>query len=392
MAGRLSLFGLLLAWVSTLLTRVTAIEPGKPAFVFPFYDSQNKGDISEFYLEDVIIATYVNCDDLTNFQCWCGDDISRSLDGDGMWKILEGVGYLGPNASQAVVLKKLGKDIDFQFTCGFGLSTTTDALPWSGSMFRLQNKPRPGGPRTFGLEQAIEPTRTFSNYQPFRTFAGDSSWKDFNEITGPIEASFVDLNSPAPTSTTSSTPSSTNPSISSATSSDSTPQSTASTPSSAGAAAPSSSETGTSSSVGQDPSPNKGGLSTGAKAGIGAGGGVAAIAIVVLAFLLWRQRKRRSAAGTAASNTTGVEGGRREEVQEKGTGHFSPGPVSPVSSGFPRSPASPELGGDTHFYRNTLDSETIAGMKEKSHGLGPETERYELGGGGGGWHGRAELP
>lgn len=28
----------------------------------------------------------VNCDDLTNFQCWCGDDISRSLDGDGMWK------------------------------------------------------------------------------------------------------------------------------------------------------------------------------------------------------------------------------------------------------------------------------------------------------------------
>lgn len=239
-------------------------------------------------------------------------------------------------------------------------------------MFRLQNKPRPGGPLTFGLDKAIAPTTTISSYKPSTTLAGDDSWKEFNEISGPIDASFVAITSSTPLST----PLSIAASISSTSLSEVRPQSTASTPSPPSAAPPSSSETGTSSSTGQDSSPEKGGLTTGAKAGIGAGGAVAVIAIAVLAFLLWRQRRRRSTAATAASNTAGVERGGREEVQEKEAAYFSP-----------------ELGGETKFYGNELDGRNVAGIKEQPHDLGIGTKRYELGDGGqGGWQGRTELP
>ena len=90
MEDRLTFLGRLL-WlssVSTLLTCVMAEDaPKKATWIFPYdrgYDYE--GGKSVFYLGDTIIATYVNCDGMTNFACWCGDDGSGGLAGDDIWK------------------------------------------------------------------------------------------------------------------------------------------------------------------------------------------------------------------------------------------------------------------------------------------------------------------
>lgn len=207
----------------------------------------------------------------------------------------------------------------------------------------------------------IAPTTTFGNYRPFSTFDGDHYYNDFNGIGGPIDASFVALSTSTSSTTTESI----------ASSPTATTQSTASTTSSSGAS-PISSEAGTNMDPGQDSSAKKGGLSTGAIAGIGAGAAVLVIAIAVLTFFFfWRRRKSRLAAAAAANNAAAGDA-----EQDKGAGYFKA-----------------ELEDNPKPHGNELDGSSEAETKDKPHELGPGTERYELGSGGEeGLHRRVELP
>ena len=390
---------LLLCWVSTTLTRDASEECD---VIYPGTD-YNSVVQSEYYLEDTIIVTYYNCDNYTFFSVWCSDS-DGGVAGDNIWKgkvsarstlmcsrnealkapftllpclvpssvscyrrsrltdslhfpVLDGKGYLGPNASVPIKLQRTGKEYDVG-SCGFGIGTTNNTLPWD-AVFKLQNKPRPGGPLTFGLEKKISDTYTGSDYAPFTKLDEVDPYAGYNGVAT-VEAEFVTLSSSSSGTTT--------------TSSTTSPTSSAqATTTQSGFPSLNTSSAGGTTNADEGSGAKKGGLSTGAIAGIGAGAAVLVIAIAALAFFFfWRRRKNRLAARSDANNAPG-EG----EGQDQGAGYLKA-----------------ELEDNPKPHGNELDGSNEADIKDKPHELGPGTERHELGSGGEGegWQGRVELP
>ena len=162
---------------------------------------------------------------------------------------------------------------------------------------------------------------------------------------------------------------------------------------------------------GDDGENNSGGLSVGAKAGIGVGVSLGGLIILVMMFLLLRRRKRGAATDTKRAGPGGMlslffsklrGGSTTGEVEKAGPGGRGPLPAelpvrpgTPPPSELPENAARSELG-DTESNRESAGAwnrvsqiSAAAGNRES----GSRSE-YEGGGNGGGQRGNtvAEMP